>query len=158
MLKKFVSSILAVLLLAGCSAGSAKSEEVLPSFSASETAKEIVKDLELTDSMQELKEKNVIRMFFQGEEDVVTDSSVYRSTDNGNSDTIGVFVTRDNARVKEYLNAYLDDIKAQTETYYPEEVFKISNAVIEEKEGLIILIIAENIEKAKTTARIFTNN
>lgn len=159
MLKKFVSSILAVILLAGCSGGSAGvQEEVVPAFDASQTASEIVKDLGLTDSMQELKEKNVIRMFFAGEEDVVTDCSVYRSTDNGNSDTIGVFVTRDNAKVKEYLDAYLADIKAQTETYYPEEVFKISNAVIEEKEGVVILAICEDIEKAKTTVRIFTNN
>ena len=157
MLKKFVSSLLAVLLLAGCSAGSAQSE-VVPAFSASETALEIVKDLELTEAMEELKPKNVVRMIFQGDEDAVTDCSVFRSRNSGNSDTIGVFVTRDNEAVKEYLDTYLNDIKAQTETYYPEEVFKISNAVIEEKEGVVILVIAEDIEKARRTARIFANN
>ena len=67
-------------------------------------------------------------------------------------------MTRDNEAVKEYLDTYLNDIKAQTETYYPEEVFKISNPVIEEKEGVVILVIAEDIEKARKTARIFANN
>ena len=160
MLKKFVSSLLAVFLLAGCAGSSVPSEaqDIAPAFSASEAASEIVKDLGLTDSMQELKEKNVIRMFFAGEEDVVSDCSVYRSTNNGNSDTVAVFVTKDNARVKEYLDTYLADIKSQTQTYYPEEVFKISNAVVEEKEGIVFLVICEDIEKAKTTVRIFTNN
>ena len=158
MLKKFVSSLLAILLLAGCASGGSAASEKNPGFSAASTAQEIVKDLGLTDSMQELKQKNVVRMFFQGQEDAVTDCSVYRSTDNGNSDTAGVFVTNDNAKVKEYLDAYLKDIKAQTETYFKEEVFKISNAVVEEKDGIVILVIAEDIEKARTTARIFTNN
>jgi len=149
MLKKFVSSVLAVVLLAGCG----KSSEAAPSstMTASGMCAEIVENLGM-ENMQEIKQRNVIGLFLAGEREISSDCSAYMSTTSGSSDTVGVFVTEDTDQVIEYVNEYLEEQKAQTQTYFPEEVFKISNAVVESNDTTVILVVADDIEKAKQEA------
>ena len=150
MLKKFVSSLMVICMLAGCG-GSEKNTAAAEKGTqdAATIAADIVEDLNLKDSMEEVKSRVVKGMFFQGE-DVTENACVYFSSTSGNSDTVGVFISEDTASILDYLHDYLEEQKAQTQTYYPEEVFKISNAIVDENGSMVILVICNNIEEAKT--------
>lgn len=158
MLKKFVSSMLAVILLAGCSASSsASASNVAAEVSSSDQSAQIVDDLGLKDSMTKVKDRVVLGMIFSGDKDAFTEGTLYLSSTTGNSDTVGVFHTKDIDSCKKYINSYLDTQKQQTQTYYPEEVFKISNAIVEENDNTVVLIVCQDIEKAKKSAKEILN-
>ena len=157
MLRKFVSSILAVFLFCGCSPAEPKSVHETPSGSAKDIALRLMKKLDMTDSMQEVKGRVVKGMLFYGE-DVVSDASVYFSKEDGNSDAVGVFVAEDLDKAREYIGSYLEEQKQNTQVYYPEEVFKISNAVLKDNGSMMILIVCSDIEDAKNAAEEYLNN
>lgn len=156
MLKKFVSSILAIALLAGCGGKSdnAGSDTETAGAACAEIAADLVNQLDLGDVVTEAKARIVYGSFFnarEGDEDCpVTDAAAYLPTDK-NSDTIGVFRTDDAETVVSMLNDYLSAQKALSEMYSPEEVFKISNAIVEtSKDGkIVILAVCNDIEDAK---------
>lgn len=157
MLKKFVSSMLAVLLITGCSApASSDSPESAPVSHApvEQMADGLVKDLGMSE-LKEVKERVLYGMFFEtkkdAEDNFVTNGKVYRGEDK-NADTIGVFETTDTEKCLEYLNKYLDTQKANSQMYSPEEVFKIDNAILEtSKDGsVVVLVVSSEIEKAQT--------
>ena len=157
MLKKFVSSMLAVLLITGCSApASSDTQESAPVSHApvEQMADGLVKDLGMSE-LKEVKERVLYGMFFEtkkdAEDNFVTNGKVYRGEDK-NADTIGVFETTDTEKCLEYLNKYLDTQKANSQMYSPEEVFKIDNAILEtSKDGsVVVLVVSSEIEKAQT--------
>lgn len=155
MLKKFVSSLLAVLLIAGCAGGGSADETVREHKPVAEMAEGLVSTLGMESDLKEVKERVLYGMFFEtrkdAEDNFVTDGKVYRGEDK-NADTIGVFETTDNAKCIEYLKKYLETQKANSQMYSPEEVFKIDNAVLESsKDGsVVVLVISSEIEKAQT--------
>ncbi len=155
MLKKFVSSLLAVLLIAGCSGGTAADEKVSVHKPVAEMAQSLVSELGMENDLKEVKERVLYGMFFEtrkdAEDNFVTDGKVYRGEDK-NADTIGVFETTDNEKCVEYLKRYLETQKANSQMYSPEEVFKIDNAVLESsKDGsVVVLVVSSEIEKAQT--------
>ena len=119
MLKKFVSSILCVLLLVGCGATSAGS-----AASAEKEAEQIVSELGLSDKITQMDERVVKGLFFF-EEGLVEDAKLYMDSTNQNPDLVGVFKTSD-----------------------PDAVFKIDNAIVKEGADQVVVIVADDIEKA----------
>lgn len=156
MLRKFVSSLLAVILLAGCGSKTETGDNTQAANSAScaEIASSLVEQLALGDSVNEAKTRIVYGSFFnarEGDENLpVSDAAAYLPADK-NSDTVAVFKTSDAEAVNEMLETYLSSQKALSEMYSPEEVFKISNAIIEtSKDGsLVVLVVCNDIETAK---------
>lgn len=156
MLKKFVSSILAIVLLAGCGGktGSEGGDAEAVAASCAEIASELVNDLNLGDVVTEAKTRVVYGSFFnarEGDADCpVIDAAAYLPSDK-NSDTIGVFRTEDAEAVKALLNDYLSAQQALSQMYSPEEVFKISNAIVETSSDAktVILVVCNDIEEAK---------
>ncbi len=142
MLKKFVSSILCVLMLAGCGATSAGS-----AVSAEKEAEQIVSELGLSDKITEMDERVVKGLFFF-EEGLVEDAKLYMDSTNQNADLVGVFKTSDPAAVKQKVEDYLVTLKETTQMYNPDEVFKIDNAIVKEGKDQVIVIVADDIEKA----------
>lgn len=166
MLKKFVSSILAVILLAGCSgskADTADSAQGGSSVSCAEIASDLVKQLDLGEAVTEAKTRSVYGSFFnarEGDENLpVSDAAAYLPADK-NSDTVAVFRTSDAEAVTGMLDSYLSSQKALSEMYSPEEVFKISNAIVEtSKDGsLVVLVVCNDIETAKTKVSALLGN
>ncbi len=158
MLKKCVSSLCALLLLTGCANSASSTTETSSvsqevTYDSAKEAADIVNHLGLTDSMTQMKDRTVLGMFFNGDKDAFEDATVYLSSDNGNANTVGVFYTNDMEKCEQYLKSYLETQKAQTQTYFQSEVFKISNAVLEKNENKIVLIINEDIEQAKQEAQ-----
>ena len=90
-------------------------------------------------------------VFMQGE-DLTDDKVAYLASDKGNSNTIAVFVADEDTSVdvlRQHLLTYLDSQKVTIENNYPTEVFKISNAVLEDNGRVIVLVVTDNIEDAR---------
>lgn len=144
MLKKFVSSILAVTLLCGC--GSAKEPTVeTSSEDVHEISKDLVEDLGMSDHMDEVKDRVVNGLFFFEEGDLDA-GSVYLAN-NKTADVVGVFVANDMDNTKKCVETYLSTLKEQTLTYSPDELFKIDNAIIKDNGKMLILVVCDDIEK-----------
>ena len=144
MLKKFVSSFLCVLMLFGCGSSTSAGE------SASAQAEKIVSELNLTDKMDKVEDRIIKGLFFF-EEGTLKDSSVYIANDKS-ADIVAVFESEDTAAVKERVNTYLATAKEQMQNYYPDEVFKIDNAIVQEAGDKVVLIVTGDIENAKKVA------
>lgn len=150
MLKKFVSSLLAVILLCGCSKGAAT--VTTTSATADSVASSLITKLNLGSSLGSTKDRVIKGMVFNGD-DITTDAALYLSNETGNSDTVGVFFTKDVTACKKDLTAYLDSQKANAQTYNADQVFKISNAVVEDNGSVVIMVVCDDIEAAKTAVK-----
>ena len=150
MLKRFVISLAAVMLmLTGCGSKDS-SGEATADVSVSGMAAKLVEELGLKDSVSEMKERAMYGGFFDMDKETVTEGTVYLDS-SGKSDTVGVFRTTDQAKCREYLNTYVETIKKQSEVYSPEEVFKISHALIQDYgKDIVVILICSDIEAAKT--------
>ena len=147
MLKKFVSSVLALVLLCGCSQANT-SATATTSSSADEIASTLISKLGLDANLTATKDRVIKGMIFDGEE-VTSDAALYTSSDNGNADSVGVFFADDVDACKKALDSYLNTQKQNAQTYNADQVFKISNAIVESNGNEIILVVWDNIEDAK---------
>ena len=145
MLKKFVSSLLAVICLVGCSGGNSSSSNDTPA----DLTKKIIADLSL-DTVQEVETRVIPGLFFF-EDGVYEEGSFYAA--DKLADCLGVFKVTDVKSAKETVQTYLDTRKSQLQMYAPSEVFKVDNAVIESNADTVIFIVCDDLEKAKETAK-----
>lgn len=170
MLNKYVSSmaVVALLLMSGCStktddtvvieqptstveATSEPVEETEESSKASEEAASLVSTLNLGDTMGEINEAQAIAgLFFNGDTSLYTDASVYFSNVSGNSDTVAVFFTKDADAVKENISTYIENAKSNAQTYFGDEVTKFDNAVVEDNDEQVILVICADASAAQS--------
>ncbi len=144
MLKKFVSSLICVLMLVGCGTSTSAGQ------SAASEAETIISELNLSDKMDKVEDRIIKGLFFF-EEGTLSDSAVYIANDK-TADIVAVFQSDDTAAVKEKVDAYLTTAKEQMQNYYPDEVFKIDNAIVEESGNQVILIVTNDIENARKAA------
>ncbi len=144
MLKKFVSSLLCVLMLVGCGASTSEGQ------SAAAQAETIVSELNLSDKMDKVEDRIIKGLFFF-EEGTLKDSAVYVANDKS-ADIVAVFKSDDTAAVMDRVNSYLATSKEQMQNYYPDEVFKVDNAIVQESGDTVILIVSNDIENARKTA------
>lgn len=162
MLKKFASSLLIMLVLAGCT--SPQEEEVKiekptstyneqeeeTNSKASKIASELVNTLGMQDTTEPLSVVQAINgLFFQGDDSLTSDACVYTSSDPHNSDTVAVFMTKKSDAVKEHINQYIESTKANAESYAGDQVTKFDHAVIENNSSMVVLVIADDSAKAK---------
>lgn len=150
MLKKFVSSICILCLLCACSGGTS-GKEASSGMDVKSAAQSLVKDLNLTDTTAEVEDRVVQGLFFF-EDGVVTASDVYLANDKS-ADIVGVFKTTNIESCENSIKTYLSTTKQQMQSYFPEEVFKVDNALVQDNgSDTVILIICKDMETAKTKA------
>lgn len=149
MFKKFVSSLVALVLVCGCSSSSVSTASAELDIKA--TAKQLVSDIGLTDTMDELSNDRQVMGLFLFDTDTVSESSVYIAN-NQSADIIGIFKTSNVDSCKASIKTYLENQKAQMQNYYPDEVFKIDNAYLEDNGTIVILAVCKDIELAKKKA------
>lgn len=150
MFRKTICLIMAGMLLCGCSRLSSRGNTSQAAAPADEAA-ELVSALNLSD-MKKVKDRIVLGMVFDGDRKAYTEGTMYRSNDKSNADTVAVFRTEDPTSCMKYVTAYLSSQKDEIETNYPTEVFKVSNAVLESNDSMVVLVICENIENARKSA------
>lgn len=150
MLKKFVSSLLVLLMVAGCSstekqAVEEKVEEVKVALK-DVNVDELLEAAGLDETTVEVDETTAKMLMDLG--DAAKDFEMYVA-DNNTADLMAIFDCEDVDAVKDAVGTYLEEIKAQAASYAPEEIEKIDNALIEEKDGLLWVIVSENLDAAK---------
>lgn len=148
MFKKFVSSLLAITVLVGCSSGSTSSSysEKTPA----ELTAYIVEQLSLEENVSEVEERIIPGLFFF-EDEVYEEGSFYVA--DKIADCIAVFKVTDTDSCIDTIEEYLSTRKAQLQMYAPSEVFKVDNAVIESNDDTVIMIVCDNLESAKDLAK-----
>lgn len=153
MLKKFVSSIICLFLLVGCSSNSSQeaNTDVSEDLSIADATKKLCEDLGLYEQLTEFPENRMNAMLFQNDEEAVVEGTLYLSSDK-KSDTIGLFKTNDKDKCIEYINIYLTSLKDRANNYTPEETFKIDKAIVDTNESgdLVAFVICDDIESAKS--------
>lgn len=169
MLRKFASSLLAaLLLLTGCSSQKKadadtkeKTQETAsPSAASSQDqetqadkdAAELVDKLGLTDSMTAVRDRVIGGMFFSGDKSCFTDGAAYLSQETGNSNTVAVFDTKDVKKTTDALQTYIKNQAEDTASYFPEQVTKIQNAVIESNKKKVVFIVYDDADAARAAA------
>lgn len=141
MFKKFVSSVLAVLCLVGCSSGSSQTSNATPS----DTATSLISSLSL-DTVQEVETRVIPGLFFF--DDGVYEEGVFYAADKL-ADCLGVFKVTDTDSAIQTIQTYLSTRKSQLQMYAPSEVFKVDNAVIESNSDTVIFVVCDDLESAK---------
>lgn len=150
MIKKVLISCVLVFSLFGCSSNQSSVSAAVQTQSELQ-AEQLIETLEMS-NMSRVKSRVVLGMIFGGDQSAVSDACMYRSSEDGNYDMVGVFYTDDMEKCKEYIDEYLLSIKEEGNLNHPEEVFKISNAVEKYNDQEMILIICDNIQSAKEEA------
>ncbi len=120
MLKKLIV-VLTLCFLVGCTTrrNTSETHDTNRVLDAGKVASQLLRKLNLTDSMEQVSDKVMDSVFMQGED--LTDDKI----------------------------AYLAIDKVTIENNYPTEVFKISNAVLEDNGRVVVLVVADNIEDAR---------
>lgn len=165
MLRKFVSSLLALmLLLTGCSSQKKEDTETEPETTASASAQseketqadkdaaKLVEELGLSDSMTAVRDRVIGGMFFSGDNTCFTDGAAYLSQETGNSNTIAVFDTKNVKKTTDALQTYIKNQAEDTASYFPEQVTKIQNAVVESNKKKVVFIVYDDADAAKKAA------
>ncbi len=147
-MKKIILSLISVFLLCGCTSRQDSTTSVIEKTQAEIETIQMMSTLEMNDLVQ-VKNRVVLGMVFSGDKDVIEDACMYRSATEGNYDMIGVFYPNDMDKALAYLDEYLSSLKSECNKNYPQEVFKISNAIEKHNDKKIILVITSDIESAK---------
>lgn len=152
--------IFSLLLVCGCSVipsnSSSTTNPEIEENKAEELAANIVSDLKM-ENMTKLKNRTMLGLFLAGDKSLSNDYAGYLSDDSGNANTVAVIYTSNVEQVTKYVQSFLDDQESNVEMYYPSEVFKVSNAILANNDTLVILIIADDIEEAKTIVQNVIN-
>jgi hypothetical protein len=156
-MKKLVIYLLSIVLLCGCSYSQASITSEEQKSQAELETEQLISALDM-DNLVQVKNRVVLGMVFSGDKDVIHDSCMYRSDTDGDYDMVGVFYPNDMDKALSYLDEYLSSLKSECNKNYPQEVFKISNAIVKHNENEIILVISSNIEKARTQVESILEN
>ena len=148
MMKKYVLVILSIVLLCGCARNQVSTDQSEMAQSEMETI-QLVSSLGMKDERVAVKNRIVIGMVYSGDKDVIQDASLYRSSTEGTYEMIGVFYPNDMDACLSYIDDFLISLKNECNKNYPEEVFKISNAIEKHNDTKIILVVSSDIEKAR---------
>ncbi|MBW9213052.1 MULTISPECIES: DUF4358 domain-containing protein [Terrabacteria group] len=142
MKSKFFLCLLLMLSLAACSIKNGASIS-----SCEQLASHLLKDLDQKDQLERVKDRVVKGLFFQNEQPY-EEAVIYRSRKEGTAEMIAVIRTKKKDKVKVNLKDYLVELKRKMVNQYPNEVFKVSNAVLSEADEYVVLVIHDNIELA----------
>ena len=156
-MKKLVIYLLSIVLLCGCSSSQASTTSEEKKSQAELETEQLISALDM-DGLVQVKNRVVLGMVFSGDKDVINDSCMYRSDTDGDYDMVGVFYPNDMDKALSYLDEYLSSLKSECNKNYPQEVFKISNAIEKHNDNEIILVISSNIEKARTQVESILEN
>lgn len=151
-------AICLAMLLGGCGEAPEQTTGLFPESEetaitkACQEAAAVAEDVGFNpDEMEQVKERSVKAMIFNGES-VYTDQALLVKED-GSADSVGIFYVDDMDTALADIKAYLSDLEEQVNVYSASERFKISHAVVDHNSSdMICLIICEDVESAKKTA------
>lgn len=148
MQKKLIAVLIGFCLACGCSSTRASVSKTEEKTEAEVICEQLIDTLAMS-NMSRVKDRVILGMIFGGDQSVINDACMYRSDEDGNYDMVGVFYSDNMDECKNYVDEYLLTIKDESNIYYPQEVFKISNSIEKHDDEKLILIICDDIESAR---------
>ncbi len=130
MFKKFVSSILVLIILVGCS--QSKSVDI------NTVSNKIIEYYDKT-NLTSLEKSDIESLLYIDEGFI--EEGIFYISNNNTSDMFAILKSKENDNLKTYIKDYIDIVKTQNTNYFPEEVSKLENALIFEKDGYVYLIV-----------------
>lgn len=143
---KFLLAVLALFLVA-CS-----NNKVSSASTSEQLSKNLLAQMSHPEELDRVKDRVIKGLFFQNEAPY-QEAIIYRSRKEGSSDVLAVVKTNNKEQVKKDLREFLVELKRKMVHQYPTEVFKLSNAVFEESDEYVILVIDDNIELMNTQVK-----
>ncbi len=95
--------------------------------------------------LEKVKERVVKGLFFKNQKPY-EEAIIYCFRDDSRANMLAVIKTKDRKTVSDCLHDFLVEKKRKMIKYYPNEVFKVSNAIMSETNDYLILVIDDNIE------------
>ena len=82
----------------------------------------------------------------------VADYKAYTSGTMSTAEEVAVFVAQDGKvdTVKQAVETRVQDQKSAYQDYRPEEMTKLNSAIVREKGNVVVLVVADETEKANT--------
>lgn len=171
MLKKFIISLLVLLVGFGCSKPVSNEEKVVEETKIPEVentiepdktaeqknienidfekiASDIVSKLGISDKVFKFG-KSDVENFLYLDEGSLDSGVMYLSNDN-TSDMVWVVSSKDIKTLKQAISSFIEQMKLSNKEYLPNEVEKLNNALIVEKKGYIILVVSKNVDDVKS--------
>ena len=102
-------------------------------------------------------EGDAVTVFYNIDSSKVKDYEIYVSSSGATSEEVAVFELRnkdDAEAVKKMIDSRIDDLSFKFESYKPEEMYKIKNALIQQTEQYILFVVADEPELTKA---VFSN-
>ncbi|MBR5495929.1 MAG: DUF4358 domain-containing protein [Oscillospiraceae bacterium] len=145
-IKRVVCVLVAVLLLlVGC--GSKPQKLTMDVFELSDL---LANNIVFTDTMSVL-EEDIMLDIFGVDKELVKAQKVYVST-GATAEEVAVFQAYDNqgaTKIYKILEKRIEDQKLAFENYVPQELAKLSTAVLEQRENYVILCISDYSQNVK---------
>ena len=161
MLKKFVSSLLVLVMVVGCTPKETVNDE--------EVKEEIIEQLdEIEETLDEFSNETFLTLFTFSDNMVEVDETTAKMlidfewsatlikmfmSDTGKADMVALFDCEDVEATKQAVNTYLEECKGQAASYTPEELDKLNNALIIEDEGCLWVVVTDDVETAEKTIK-----
>ena len=142
----FLLSVILVLSVSACSGDSGKISDA----SATDVALTVKESIVFVDDMFEV--SNEVAADFYNLPEGVTDFKVYMSASGATAEELAIFKCDSKESSKQVVKACekrIENLKDKFADYIPEEMVKIENAVIEEKNGFVMFICADSTDSAE---------
>lgn len=148
-LTRMIPAVL-VLCLALTACGSKDSGSA--GYDPAATAQALLDSGAFTDTL-ETTDKDTVAILYGVEADSIVDCACYTSLSAG-AEEIAVLTMADADSAKaamDGLKARVADQKAVLESYQPDEVSKLDNAIFTQSDNTVVLVVAADAEKAQST-------
>lgn len=142
----FILSAFLILSAAACSDNSNKGSDA----SATDVAVSVKESVTFVDDMFEV--SNEVVADFYNLPEGLTDFKVYMSASGATAEELAIFKCESKEVSEAVIKACekrIENLKDKFEDYIPEEMVKIGNAVIEEKNGFLMFICANSTDSAE---------
>jgi len=142
-MKKILTALLALIMLAGCSGGGAALD-----IDTRRAAKTIADGIGVTNDQLMEAPKEVIDEWYTFD-DKVTDFTVYVSATGGTANEIAVVKSTDASTAEASLERRVENLKTRFQDYVPAEMVKLESPVIVTKDGVAVMVLADDTAKAE---------
>lgn len=141
MKKIFLVLAVALYLFSGCSGGSGA--DIAPA----DAARTILDNVTFRDTMVETPEA-VVKEWYELDENVES-FAVYKSGSGATAEEVAVIRTSDVKTARAAVEKRVENLKYMFEDYVPAEMTKLNDPVIEAKNGVVILVLADDSSQAQ---------
>lgn len=161
-LMTFVLALIMVMTLAACGGGSQDYNPYARDLDEDAFAATLLAKIEFSDIMTEVDDDaaEILYSLYGLTENDYDDLSVYMST-GATAEEIAVISVENEDQAAKVGAVLVDRIDAQIksyENYAPDEVEKLSNAIVEQVDDVVILIVCEDYEQYRTAKDDFLKN